>query len=174
MRVREVFILYMPITASYDFKVTDANGKVAFFPDEDTFVIKAQKEDYADNELTLSVEIGEMVSRDVIMSRFSFSGSRDGCDDFIPGVVLCDYNLVSCFDDSDCETGRCDTTGKCSNFNWTICDVNGIDRGSRCFYKYTGGGILKIVTNAILDNFLYVLVIVMILIGVLLWKLGKD
>jgi hypothetical protein len=56
----------------------------------------------------------------------------------------------------------------CSTFNWTQCDSIGYPRGNQCFIKFTAQGTAGSFTNLLLDNFLYVLVFVALLIMALL------
>jgi len=166
--------LFMPITNSFDFKVSDAGGVITFSGfAEDNVIVSAEKTGYGSIEFDISVPLGSHIIRDVILGGEQQVVSGSGlCQDFIPGVLLCGMERISCSVDDDCSTGRCDDAGHCSNFNWTLCDESGMDRGNRCFVKYTGRGTLEGGTNWILDNFLYVLMIILVasFIAVIVWN----
>lgn len=164
--------LFMPITNSFDFKVSDAGGTVTFNPDEDNVIVGAEKDGYGSIEFDISVPLGSNIVREIILGAEAGVSSVGLCQDYIPGVLFCGMERISCSVDADCSTDRCDDAGHCSNFNWSLCDESGMDRGNRCFVKYTGGGVIKNGTNWLLDNFLYVMVIVFVavFIVVIFWN----
>jgi hypothetical protein len=72
----------------------------------------------------------------------------------------------ACEQDSECETGYCTPTGKCSSFDMTYCDENGMTRGNQCILSAYGGCFMSSIGSIILGNFLYVLIFILLLVGV--------
>ena len=175
-----VFIqIQMPVTHDFEFGYTDVNGRVVFYPNEDDVLVDIDDETYGIARVEISVPFGSVVTKDIILtgSGILVQGAFDltGCQDYIQGILLCDYDEVLCNIDSDCPlTDSCGYTGHCSNFNWSLCDEQGIARGNRCFLKNTGGGLLSSVGDIIIDNFFYVLIVVLVLIGLLILSLRRG
>lgn len=92
----------------------------------------------------------------------------------VPGVtdndtMMCGLmyrNASACNQDSDCITGECMPTGRCSQFDWTYCDEHGKFRGNYCYFSAIASCGGKNVSSIIFDNFLWVLVAIVILMGV--------
>jgi hypothetical protein len=101
------------------------------------------------------------------------------CTDTIKGVWICNMVKITCDADTQCPTGRCeiasgDQPRHCSAFNYTLCDAAGRPRNNACFIKYTSQGSLKGIANWTLGNWLYFLVIVIIIFLILTWKIAHD
>lgn len=162
---------------TYDYKFTDATGKVVFFPTEDNVVVNIDADGYEVANFEVFVPLGSSVSRVVTLSEegaivegIDNAFEITGCEDYIKGVLLCDYDKVECVNDSDCLTDYCvynavTDDGHCSNFNWNLCDADEMSRGNRCIGKQVFVGVMKGVGNWITDNFFFVLIIVFILVG---------
>jgi hypothetical protein len=72
----------------------------------------------------------------------------------------------SCNSDSDCDTGKCEVSGKCSSFDYTYCDEENYVRGNGCLIKGMANCALSSSGGWILDNFLYFIVLLILLIGI--------
>lgn len=176
------------ITTQNRYGVTDANGKISFlqmFTGEQLW-ISASKEGYADTSEYTSLITNEQKTITLTLGTDTSAlgggilpATNRNCIDTIPSVYLCgdlsgDNNR--CDEDSDCLSGRCmeasTTQGrKCSMFNYTLCDTQGINRGNMCIIKNTITGGMKMIGNIILDYFLYVIIFLfLIIIGLIIKK----
>jgi hypothetical protein len=110
-----------------------------------------------------------------------FPATERHCADTISGVWLCGNLSVtgigsSCTQDTDCISGRCSfavtpSARECSKFNYTLCDVQGINRGNTCIFRNMTRGIFTMIGNMILGNFLWVLLLVLLLVaGLIAWR----
>jgi hypothetical protein len=72
----------------------------------------------------------------------------------------------SCTQDSDCITGDCQPGGKCNSFDMTYCDKNGYTRGNYCYLAGITNCAGTSVAKAAFANFLWVLLAIVILMGV--------
>jgi hypothetical protein len=84
-------------------------------------------------------------------------------------TVMCGLmyrNASACNEDSDCVTGKCSATGVCSQFDWTYCDRKGKYRGNYCFFSGVASCAGTNVSKVIFDNFLWVLVAIVLLMGI--------
>ncbi len=182
----DVFVqIQMPNIVQFDFGYTDANGRVVFYPEEDNVVIVIDTEEQYEissteayvplgstTERTVTLRVDDLALIEDVIDGGSFTVT--GCQDYIRGVLLCDYDKVTtCTLDDQCLTGLCTNTGHCSNFNWNLCDDQEMKRGSVCFLKNVILGFMRGVGNWILDNFFYVLLIVLFLVGALILSLRK-
>ena len=80
----------------------------------------------------------------------------------------------SCTVDSDCLSGSCTGYGKCSSFNYNKCDEEGYERGSYCMIGLTISGFFGWLAIIALDNFLYVILFMILLVCALfIWKLTR-
>jgi hypothetical protein len=70
----------------------------------------------------------------------------------------------NCTQDSDCATSDCLPNGRCNSFNMGYCDEKGYVRGNKCITGAIAGCAAKNITDIILDNLLYVLAFVIVLI----------
>lgn len=91
-----------------------------------------------------------------------------GCQDYVDGWILCEpLNNTGgngCTTNTDCVGGRCQPSGFCSNVNWTRCDQEGQDRGSWCATTVSLKKAGNMLEGAILENFLYFALFVIIII----------
>lgn len=181
--LQDVFVqTHTAITNTFDYKYTDATGKVIFYPEEDNVIVVVDADGFEPATFEVYVPIGSTVSREVtLLGSGGFHvddiigvGSITGCQDYISGLLFCDYDSVSCAVDTDCLSGQCSYNGECSNFNWTVCDDNGMNRGNRCIFKYVSQGVLSGVGDWIVNNFFYVLIMVLILMGFLIFALKNK
>jgi hypothetical protein len=145
-------------------------------------LISASKEGYATSSTYASIGIGEQKTVNIIMGITTTGGAVDvtnrHCVDQIKGVMLCGNLSItgvgnSCTQDTDCISGRCAIAvsglgRECSRFNWTICDHQGEDRNNACFMRATGQGTFRGFGDYILNNFLYVLLAIAVIIIVLM------
>lgn len=69
-----------------------------------------------------------------------------------------------CTADEDCETGVCLPSHKCSQFDFTYCDENSMTRSNKCMFAGVASCILSSTADLILDNFLWFLVFLILLI----------
>ena len=170
------------ITKSFDYKYSDASGKVIFYPREDNIHLTVDADGFGFFSSELSVPLGSIIYRDVVLTSDVFIGSNilsgvgaiTGCQDYISNVIFCDYDGVNCTQDVECLSGLCSFNGHCSNFNWVLCDEQGIARGNRCIFKNVASGVLRGVGDWILDNFFYVLIIVLLLMAILIFALKNK
>jgi hypothetical protein len=80
----------------------------------------------------------------------------------------------ACTIDSDCASGSCTNFGKCSSFNYKKCDAEGYERGSYCMIGLTMSGFFGWVADIALDNFLYVILfMILLVIALFIWKLTR-
>ena len=181
----DIFVqIAMPLLSDFDFKYTDATGKTVFFPTDDTVRVVVDADGYSPVSFDVLVPVGSLIAREIVLTESGaeitelYEGQSGfaitGCQDYVNGVLLCDYDKTTCSIDEDCLTGQCDSSGHCSNFNWNLCDEDNQKRGNRCFITKIGGGIIRATGNIILDNFFYVLIIVLVLIGILILTLKNK
>lgn len=184
--LNNIFIqIQMPYIVEFDFAYTDASGKTVFYPNEDNVVIIIDAEGYNLLSVSISVPLGSTVTKTITLSN-DFTAVFDdlidgggynltGCQDHIRGVLLCDYDkITNCTSDGECITGQCAYNGHCSNFNWNLCDEQNLDRGNRCVFKNISKGVMASISKWIIDNFFYVLIIVLLLIGFLILALKNK
>jgi hypothetical protein len=144
------------------------------------FIIGAKKEGYQTTTVYASIGNGEQKTVTIIMGQSRIQGgyfpaTARHCADTINGVWLCgNLSLLGgnhCTQDADCISGRCSlglSTRECSRFNYTLCDVQGINRGNTCIFKNMTGGIFRTIGDMILGNFLYVLLFVLLIVAALI------
>lgn len=181
-----VFIqLQMPNIVQFDFAYTDANGQATFYPEDSSVVVVIDADGYVLSSTELFIPVGTTIYRTVtlgidnsVLIHDLIDGggySLTGCQDIIRGVIMCDYDKVTnCTVDAECITGSCAMSGHCSNFNWNLCDDDNMERGDRCIIKHVSKGILRGFTNWILANFLYVMIIVLILLALLVFAIKNK
>ena len=110
----------------------------------------------ADQANTVDILVGEELE-----SQFGYDNQQD----LIRGVWLSGVSGMTCTTDTDCPSDSCNTMGTCSTFNYSVCDVNLRPRNQRCIMWATSKGFLSGVTDWMLGNFLWMLVIIVLLIG---------
>jgi hypothetical protein len=82
--------------------------------------------------------------------------------------IMCGLMLKyssACQKDSDCESGDCLPNGQCNRFDMTYCDEHSMVRGNRCIIGAIAACAGKNTASVLLDNLLYVLVGIIILIA---------
>jgi hypothetical protein len=152
-------------------------GYIRGITPSDKLLISASKTGYTTSSTYTSIGTGEEKIVTIIMgvtSTGTFDVTNRGCEDTIKGVLLCGNLTITgigntCTQDTDCITGLCGKSmsglnRECSKFNWTICDNQGMNRGNKCYMRATGMGFVGSFGNFILENFLYVLLFIAILI----------
>jgi len=161
------------LTYEYDYYYTDANGKV-FFNDVDsgTAIVHASKQDYDTKSESVSITSGSTNTVTIYLESIgAFTGTisvdRNCIDE---GIWLCGSSSVvehSCTVDADCELSDYCVKGidKCSRFNYSACDEIGMPRTQRCVMKLSGDSVLNNITNWMLSNLLWVIVMLIILVG---------
>lgn len=77
-------------------------------------------------------------------------------------------NQPTCAQDSDCETGKCLPSNKCSQFDNTYCDEKGFVRGNKCIMGAITGCVLSSTKDLIFDNFILFLVLLLMIMGFVL------
>lgn len=94
---------------------------------------------------------------------------------------MCGYinkNPSSCIDDSDCLTGICQPNSKCSTFDYTYCDENGMNRGNGCFLSAMAKCGLNNTKDAIFNNFLlfavFLILVMVITYFAIMMRSGKG
>ena len=89
-----------------------------------------------------------------------------GCQDMLSGIWLCNVNNISCTNNSQCPSDMCSALGYCSSFNYSWCDATNRPRNQRCVISATFGGAMSWIADWMLDNFFWLLVIIiMVLFG---------
>jgi len=168
-----------PTTGASVYSQTDYDGTAYLFDVKPSprFLVTAKKEPYETTSIYTSIGTGETKTLTITMGEGTLPiATNRGCADTIRYVILCG-NLTTtgigntCTQDSDCISGRCSlglSVRTCSKFNYTLCDSQGINRGNTCIFRNVTNGLLASAGNWILDNFLYVLVIVVILVFILI------
>lgn len=160
------------ITYEYDYDFTNANGQV-YFSDLSSgqVIIQASKEGLEEKSETISVNNGLTTTRTLTLEETKTGGStridRDCIDD---GLFLCgDMDVIetSCVTNDDCPYSNHCTAGlnTCSRFNYSACDEEGLPRDQKCVLKLTSNNALSNVTNWILTNLLYVIILLILLIS---------
>lgn len=156
-------------------------GYILGITPSDKLMISAAKTGYSTTSTYSTIGVGEQKTLTIIMGiqGSGFTVTSRGCSDPIKGVLLCGNLSVtgigsSCLVDADCISGKCDPTlsgltRTCANFNWTICDAQGLARGNTCYMRAIGNGTGKGFGNWILNNFLYVLLFIAIFIMTLMF-----
>jgi len=173
-RLEEVIVSYTnTLTYEYDYEFTDANGQVLFANvDSGTAIIQASHSDYDSNDANINIANGKTTETTITITRIGgFTGTthydRNCIDD---GLWICgDQSIVqhSCTQDSDCELTNYCTVGinTCSRFNYSRCDDIGMPRTQKCITKLTGEQTLNNITNWMLSNLLWVIVIIILLVS---------
>jgi hypothetical protein len=171
-----------PITAIAQTTSSDFTGTATLndVPAQIPLRISAGKSGYVSQFTETTIQQGETKTITFQLLRTGQTANAStsrGCKDALDGVFLCSPLNVNgtgdtCATDTDCLSGRCmpspSNVRTCSTFNWTQCDSIGYPRGNQCFLKFTAQGTAGNFTNMLLDNFLYVLVFIALLIIVLL------
>lgn len=140
------------------------------YPDTYNYYVDLQ---YGESK-TITITFGTNV-----LPEGQFSVTDRGCKDLIDGILLCGnlsiYNNGSeCHVDNDCISKSCirvkinstasESDGTCSNFNWSVCDRDGMGRGQGCFMiKTTYGGISSFVDGVIIKYLFLVIAVVFLL-----------
>ena len=154
------------ITYDYDYRFSNGQGRAQWTPiTPGAYIVQASKDEYESGSTSVQISVGETAQVTLTINEEFGSDSklrvdRDCIDD---GIWLCGDIDYSCEVDSDCLSDYCSPgTNKCSRFNYTVCDVNGMDRGQRCVVKYSFNSTMDQVTNWLLGNLLWVVVIIII------------
>jgi len=107
---------------------------------------------------------GTLVSLEDISNGEIFDPYPDMVGDSMCGYIVSKQDSSFCAYDSECATGVCvRSTGRCSSFDYNYCDENGYTRGSYCVASaVTSCGLTK-TKDILLDNFLLVLVFIMVI-----------
>jgi hypothetical protein len=170
-----------PTTGASRYGLTDYSGNVYLFDviPSNSFIVGAKKEGYTSTSVYASIGTGETKNVNIIMGQSRgangyFPATERQCADTIKGVWLCG-NLSysggnSCNDNDECMSGRCGLAISpearvCSRFNYTLCDAQGINRGNTCIIKNMTRGIFQTMGDMILGNFMYVLLLVLLIVA---------
>jgi len=160
-------------TYNYAYTWTDANGKAYFTPvDAGTVSLQASATNYDDQNILVTIPSYGTATATIVLPLLSeaylgnLHADRDCIDN---GIWLCgEANVVehSCTQDSDCLSDFC-TPGinRCSRFNYSVCDENDMARDQRCVTKFTFEGGMGGVTNFMLTNLLWIVILLIILIA---------
>lgn len=170
-----------PSTGSSRYGLTDFSGNVYIFDviPSNSFIIGAKKEGYASTSVYASIGAGETKNVNIKMGQSTdpdgyFPATERQCADTIKGVWLCgNLSYIGgnhCHNDDECMSGRCSLAispeaKECSRFNYTLCDVQGINRGNTCIFKNMTRGMFQTLGDLILGNFMYVLLLVLIIVA---------
>jgi hypothetical protein len=160
------------ITGETKYAISDVNGN-AFITKMFTgqqLLLGASKDNYVTNNAYIDVAGFEQKTVTIKLTKKNAIGQTigndRGCVDTIEGVILCSPLNISltgdkCVSNSDCLTDECvphlGAVGTCANFNWSLCDRDNRQRNDACFRSYIAGETADGITNWMLDNFLYVL-----------------
>ena len=176
---------FVSLEDQYEYEYTDSDGLAVFHPIDNNVIIYVDEKGFDLITSEVYVTLGSIVTRTITLSE-DYTGlfpdiidggsfNLTGCEDLLTGVWLCKYDTVTnCTLDSQCATGLCMYDGHCSNFNYNLCDDDGMSRSSRCVLKQTFKAIMSGVASWILDNFVYVLLIVALLLGGLIFALRRK
>jgi hypothetical protein len=170
-----------PITAQSKYAFTDANGIATItnmFSTSRGIISAGKTGEYDVKQEYFTLSNGEQKTITLTLEKAGKTYITDrGCEDYVEGIYLCsplriDNTGDSCTADNECLTGRCmpssSNNRKCSNFNWTQCDSAGMERGNRCVTRFTANAGAVSFTGFALDNFLYVLIFIVIFIMVIM------
>lgn len=157
------------LSFEYDWKWSNAIGKAIFVDlDSGSVIVQASKDDYEAASTTAIISPNETTQVTLTLSSISEGSSQTridrNCSD--NGIWLCGNVDISCEQNSDCLSDFCNPVGRCSRFNYSVCDANGEPRGQSCVYKYTFNSWMSDFTNWLLSNFLWVVIILIVLIAV--------
>jgi len=160
------------ITYNTAYSFTDLNGKVYFNNiDSGLTSIQASATNYESGQTTQTLSAYATTSVTITLdgTGTSFSGTATNRSCVDDGIWLCGSPSVvenSCTVDSDCLSDYC-TKGinKCSRFNYSKCDEIGMPRTQKCIAKMTTDSVLGGITNWILTNLLWVIMIILMIVG---------
>lgn len=161
-------------TFDYDYTWTDSQGRAYFLSiDPGTVSLQASATNYDDVQQYVTIPVTGTTSVTIVLPLLSeaYLGSLHADRDCIDnGIWLCGAdNIVthSCTQDSDCLSDYC-TPGinRCSRFNYSVCDEAEMARDQRCVAKFTAEGGLGGITNFMLTNLLWVIIILILLIAI--------
>lgn len=159
-----------PFTYETYYGFTGTDGKVTqmvfSFSGSYNWQISIQVDGYADKETSISVQQGVTNTQIIFINRegaVNYTTST-GCQNYQKGIWLCGQENIHCTEDSQCDGRLCDVAGYCSSFNWSWCDANNRPRNNRCVAVATGRTFTGSLVNWILDNFLWVLIFIILLI----------
>jgi hypothetical protein len=161
--------MYNPYTFETYYAFTGSDGGVfqKVLDGGYNWEITLEKRGYLTYETTRYIEAFQTTSFILYMQDDSENDTTyitaRGCQDMMKGIWLCNYSNVKCSQDSDCLTDFCSATNRCSAFNYSWCDVNDRPRNQRCIFSASFTGLMGNATDWVLDNFLWILIIVVIL-----------
>ena len=85
---------------------------------------------------------------------------------YVEWDMVVNVNNISCTNNSQCPSDMCSALGYCSSFNYSWCDATNRPRNQRCVISATFGGAMSWIADWMLDNFFWLLVIIiMVLFG---------
>lgn len=171
------------LTYEYDYTFTDGSG-LAYFDDINAgiVIVQGSKGEYEANSESVVLIEGTINDVEITLKTLSdsFTGTarldRECVDD---GLWLCGNTAIvehSCSIDADCELSNYCVKGvnKCSRFNYSQCDAIGMPRTQKCVTKLTTEKTLNNITNWMLSNLLWVIVMLILLVAVgmlfIAWK----
>ncbi len=174
--IEQAFVsFYNPITYEIHYEFTSSEGEITQPVSNGDYhwEIDVTKVGYADygTQLWVNSEITNTYTIYVAPSGTEAGGlvnhtTGRGCQDLLRGIWLCNQTNIHCEQNSDCLSDMCNVAGQCSSFNYTWCDNNGRPRNQRCIMAGTFERFIGNITDWILDNFLWVLIIILLLMGV--------
>jgi hypothetical protein len=169
-----------PVTGESKNVLSDAQGKAILINmfTGNNMILGVSSEGYITSQTYISISANEQATETIQLEKKLEAGqtigNNRGCVDRIEGVDLCSplnitLNGDFCDIDSDCLTDEClphpdGIQGKCSSFNWSLCDRDNRKRDNGCYASYMSQGVFSGITGWMLENFLYVLVLAVFLI----------
>lgn len=155
------------ITYEYEWKWSNALGYAIFVGlDTGSVVVQASKDDFEASSTTAVIGSNQTTQVTLELGGVSDSQTRFDRDCVDNGIWLCGDVTNACTNDSDCLSDNCNVAlGQCSRFNMSVCDEAGLPRGQGCIAKYSFESGMSSFTNWLLSNFLWVLIIVIVIVA---------
>ena len=162
-----------PLSGDYKQGYTNSDGQVDFnnLLGSTVYRVRGIRNGYADGTFSLETISNTTITETYLLTPSSYTTpstvtingtiTETWCD----GLWIGAMKNVRCTEDTDCITGQCTPMGTCSTFNWTWCDANGRQRNQRCMAKATTDCGLNNTSNWMLDNFLWMLVILIVIVA---------
>lgn len=155
------------ISYEFDYKWTNALGFVVFTDvSSGSLALTVSKDGHETSQTTIYASNGIITSTTVILDGGVdgvFHEERDCIDN---GIWLCGEDIgQSCTLDSECLSDDCTVSGICGRFNMSVCDENDYPRGQKCVYKYTFESWMGGLTDWLLGNLLWVIILMILIIG---------
>lgn len=157
------------ITYDYDYDFTNALGLVIFkHLTPGTNIIQASKEELETTSKTINVAANQTTETTLILQTTTIPELHLDRDCIDEGLWLCgtqDQVENECTTNNDCLSNECqNATGRCTRFNYSACDEIGYPRGQRCVAKLGFDHAMNNITDWMLSNLLWVLIIIILLI----------